>query len=69
MNLVAIALLCQVIGASGYSTERIKISDEQLSCQKEYIECWNKKRKAQIKVGKPYDGEQFLAECVLERNS
>lgn len=69
MNLVAIALLCQVVGTYSHTMTREEISDQQLSCQKEYVDCWNKKRKEQLKAGKPFDGEQFLAQCVLEHDS
>jgi hypothetical protein len=68
MDLVAIALLCQVVG-SHYSEPRADVNKEQLGCQKYYVTCWNKKREEQLKNKKPFDDEQFLSECVLERNS
>lgn len=63
MNLTAIALLCHI--AANNSAQLIE--HYQLECQKEYVTCWNKKRKEQLLKGTPYDGERFLGECVLEK--
>ena len=57
MNLVAIALLCQVYADS--------LVNE--NCHKYYVECWNKKRYHQLKYNQTYDPNYFLAECVLEK--
>ena len=64
MDLVAIALLCQVVG--GYVNHYYsEIQEKQLTCQKYYITCWNKKREEQLQKSVP--ARVFLDECVLER--
>jgi hypothetical protein len=72
MNLVAIALLCQVTGATNpYQGDGQALYDvvkiDQIKCQKYYVKCWNKKREGQLEKSTPYDPEGFLAKCVLER--
>lgn len=67
MNLVAIALLCQVVGNYGGLIDFDHMKANQLACQKYYVSCWNDKRKEQLKYKLPYDGDQMLSECVLER--
>jgi hypothetical protein len=64
MNLVAIALLCQI--TSGQTHYGIVKSDQE-DCQKYYVSCWNKIRKKQLEEGSLYDGEAFLSQCVLEK--
>jgi hypothetical protein len=80
MNLVAIALLCQVTGVAQGHRQRDPTYDEiqttQQSCQKYYVKCWNNKREEQLKNAAKggkltqdqiYDSDAFLAQCVLER--
>lgn len=65
MDLIAIALLCQVVGNVGEYIGRANVQTQQLSCQKRYINCWNKKLEEKahhINV----DERKLLAECVLE---
>ena len=40
----------------------------QLQCEKDYIYCWNARRQRQLIEGSPYDGDEFLSDCILEKN-
>jgi len=71
MNLVAIALLCQVSTGSpvlhSLSATRGEVESLQLTCQKYYVNCWDFKREYQLQHNLPYDGDRYLSECVMER--
>lgn len=60
MNLVAVALLCQI-----YPPMAGNVYFED--CQKYYVRCWNKKSDEQRSTIPRKSDDTLLAECVLEK--